>query len=152
MNRCQTLIFEDRDNRNKLVTQNRMGYKTAISEFFKFGKFWKFGDFFHILFFAKNPQKFQMFKNRIICTRQAPKECMYQFSSNSLHKQGFYNILNVKNGYFSGHLDVIQCNTTYSNLFRFLCNKRCSKVIFRVLDENRHINLCCDAKWPKSAI
>ena len=37
-------------------------------------------------------------------------------------------------------------------LFRFLCNKRCSNVIFRVLDEKPTHNMYYDAKWPKSAI
>ena len=33
---------------------------------------------------------------------------MYHVLSHSLHKRCFYSILNMKNGYFSGHLDVIQ--------------------------------------------
>ena len=58
-----------------------------------------------------------------------------QVSSNSLHKCGFYSTLNVKNGYF---FRTFGRNTMHFHifiLFRFLGNKRCSKVIFRVLYE-----------------
>ena len=55
-----------------------------------------------------------------------------EVSSNSLQKRCFYSILNVK-------LAIFGRNTMQFHifiLFRFICNKRCSKVIFRVLDEN----------------
>ena len=114
--------------------QKRISYK-SVSRFLKFWKFWKFLDFFIVFYFyqKKSPQNSKFSKKRSICTRRASKVCMYQVSSHSLHKRCFYSILIVKNGYFSGHLDVIQFHIF--SLFRFLCNKRCSKVIFRVLDE-----------------
>ena len=61
---------------------------------------------FYFYFYKKSPKNFE--KKMNICTRRASKECMYQVSSHSLHKRCFDSILNVKNGYFSGHLDVIQ--------------------------------------------
>ena len=60
---------------------------------------------------------------------------MYQVSSHSLHKHCFYSILNVKNGYFSGHLDVIQCKSIYSFYSDFYATNDVLRSFFRVLDE-----------------
>ena len=48
-NRCQSLTFKDKDDR-KMYTQKRMGYKTAIPDFWNFvnfGKFKIFSTFFY---------------------------------------------------------------------------------------------------------
>ena len=74
----------------------------------------KFFQHFFFYFSQKSPQISNFSKNRNICTRRDSKECMYQFSSTSLHKRGFYSTLNVKNGYFSGHLDVLRCISIFS--------------------------------------
>ena len=83
--------------------QKRISYKTAISDF------WNFENFENFEIFSKNPPKFKNFQKTGIYVLEKTKECMYQVSSNSLHKCGFYSTLNVKNGYFSGHLGVIPC-------------------------------------------
>ena len=103
--------------------------------FFKFWKVWKFWDSFQhfFYFFHKIPHISKFSKNRNIC--RDSKECMYHVSSNSLHKCGFYSTLNVKNDYFSGHFGRNTMHFHIFILFRFLYNKRCSNVIFRVLDE-----------------
>ena len=54
------------------------------------------------LFLQKIRPNFKTIKNRNICTRRASKECMYQVSSNSLHKRCFYSILNVTIATFQG--------------------------------------------------
>ena len=77
---------------------------------------------------------------------------MYQVSSHSLHKRCFYSILNVKNGYFSGHLDVIQCNSIYSCYSDFYPTNDVLKSFFSFWTTKRSINMCYDAKWLKSAI
>ena len=117
--------------------QKRISYKTAISDFWNFENFENFEIFstFFFYFFKKYPQISKFSKNRNICTRRDSKECMYQVSSNSLHKCGFYSTLNVKKWLL---FRAFGRNTMHFHifiLFRFLCNKRCSKVIFRVLDE-----------------
>ena len=110
--------------------------------------------FFQYFFLLKKkiPQISNFSKKRNICTRRDSKECMYQVSSNSLHKRGFYSTLNVKKWLLFRAFGRNTMHFHISILFRFLCNKRCSKVIFRVLDEkNQPINMYYDAKWPKSA-
>ena len=129
--------------------QKRISYKTTVSNFGSFENFGTFEIFEHFCFSKKkkSPQISKFSKTRNTCTRRDTKECMYKVSRNSLHKRGFYSTLNVKNGYFSGHLDFGR-NTMHFHifiLFRFLCNKRCSKVIFRVLDEkptHKHVLRC----------
>ena len=138
-NRCHALIFKDKDNRKTLVYAEKNGLQNCYLRFLKLWKYWKFWDVFqYFLSLQKIPPNFKIFKNRNTCTRKSPKNCMYQVSRNSRHKRCFYTILNVKNGYFSGYLilDAMPCNSIYPFiLFRFLCNKHGSKVIFRVLDE-----------------
>ena len=115
--------------------QKRISYKTAISDFRNFESFGNleiFSTFFII--FTKIPQISNFSKNRNTSTIRASIECMYQVSSHSLHKSCLYSILNVKNGYFSGHLDVIQCNSIYSFFFDFYATNDVL-VIFIVLDE-----------------
>ena len=95
--------------------QKRISYKIAISDFLNFENFGNFeilSTFFFI--FSKNPPKFQNFQKTGIYVLEETKECMYQVLSNSLHKRGFYSTLNVKNGYFSGHLDVLRCISIFS--------------------------------------
>ena len=101
-----------------MACAKRMGYKTIISDFrnFKIFEILRFNIFYIYIFFFKNPPKFQIFKNRNICTRRDSKECMYQVSSNYLQRRGFYSTLNVKNGYFSGHLAVVPCISIYIHL------------------------------------
>ena len=101
------------DNKKRLIYAEKNGLPNCNLGFLKFRKFWNFWDFCQnfCFIFAKKSPKFK--KKQNICTRRASKECMYQVSSNYLHKRCFYCILNVKNGYFSGHLDVIPCNSIY---------------------------------------
>ena len=92
-----------------------MGYKTSISDFEILNSLETLRFFQRFFFiFSKNSRKFKMFKKRNICNRRSSKECMFQVSSNFLQKRVFYSILNVKNGYFSGHLDLIPCISIYS--------------------------------------
>ena len=115
-NRCHTLSFKDEDNRKMPIDAEKNKLQNCYLGFLKFWKFWKFWDFFNIFFyfFKKSPKISKFSKNRNICTRRDSKECMYQVSSNSFHKCGFYSTLNVKNGYFSGHLGVIPCISIFS--------------------------------------
>ena len=114
--------------------QKRIRYKTAISDFWNFENFEVFSTFF-FYFFKKSPQISKFSKNRNICTRRDSKECMYQVSSNSLDKCGFYSTLNVKNGYFSGHLGVIPCISIFSFYSDFYATNDVLRSFFRVLDE-----------------
>ena len=113
-NHCHTLSFKDEDNRKMSVDAEKNKLQNCYLGFLKFWKFWDFFNIFFYYFFQKIPQNFKIFKNRNICTRRDSKECMYQVSSNSRHKRGFYSTLNVKNGYFSGHLDVLRCISIFS--------------------------------------
>ena len=113
-NRCRTLIFKDKDNGKRQVYSEKNLLQNCISDLLNFENFEILRFFQHFfLFLQNNPPKFQI-KKRNISTRRASKECMYQVSSNSPQKRGFYSILNVKNGFFSGHLDVIPCISIYS--------------------------------------
>ena len=82
-----TLIFKDKDNRKRLVYAEKNGLRNCYLGFLECWKFWKVGDVFNIFFFAK-----------II---QISKFIAFWF-------------LNLKNGYLSGHLDVIPCSPIYS--------------------------------------
>ena len=127
-NRCHTHSFKDEDNREMPLDAEKNKLQNWYLGVLKFWKCWKFGDFFNILFLflQKIAQISKFSKNQNTCTRRASKKCMYQVSSHSgtpqntnhrhhsLHKRCFYSILNVKNCYFSGHLDVIPCNSIYS--------------------------------------
>ena len=115
-NCCHTLSFKDEDNQKMPVDAEKNKLQNCYHRFLKFWKFWKFWDFFNIffLFFKKSPKISKFSKKQNICTRRVSKECMYQVSSNFLHKCGFYSTLNVKNDYFSGHLGVIPCISVFS--------------------------------------
>ena len=132
-NRCNTLSFKDEDNRKMPVDAKKNKLQNCYLGFSKFWKFWKFRNIFNFLFLQKKNSTFS--KKRNICTRRVSKECMYQVSSDSLHKRCFYSILNVKNGYFSGHLDVMQCNSKYSFYSDFYATNDVLRSFFRVLDE-----------------
>ena len=115
-NRCHTLSFKDEDNQKMPVDAEKNKLQKLLPRIFEILKILKILRFFQhfFLFFNKSPKISKFSKNRNICTRRDPKECMYQVSSNSLHKRGFYSTLNVKNGYFSGHLDVLRCISIFS--------------------------------------
>ena len=115
-NRCHTLSFKDEDNQKIPVDAEKNKLQNSYLGFLKFWKFWKFWDFstFFFYFFKNSPKISKFSKNRNICTRWGSEECMYQISSNSLHKCGFYSTLNVKNGFLSGHLGVIPCISRFS--------------------------------------
>ena len=131
-NRCHTLILKIKTIRRKLVWSETNGLQNRSLGFLKVWKFRKFLFSPCFLFLQKkNPQISKFSKKWDICGRRTSKECMYQVSSNSLHKGCFYSILNVKKAYFSGHLDVIPTMQFHILiLFRFLCTKWCSRVIF----------------------
>ena len=152
-NRCYTLSFKDEDKRKISVDAEKnkpQNCYLGFLNFWKFGKFWDFLNIFY--FFKKIPPKFQNFsKSRNICrTRKDFKECMYQVSSNSLINAVFTALWMWKWLLFRAYARKAMHFQIFV-IFRFLCNKRCSKVIFRLLDENRPINMYYNAKWPKSA-
>ena len=105
-NRYHTFIFKDKDKRKIFVYAEKNGLQNSYLGFLKVRKFWKFEIFQHIFYICKTSSKISKLTNRNICTRIASKECMYQVSNNSLHIRCYYSILNVKNGFFSGHFDL----------------------------------------------
>ena len=118
-NRCHTLSFKDKDNRKMPVDAEKNKLQNCYLGFVKFWKcrkFWIFSTFF---IFQKIPANFKIFKKRNLWTRRHSKECMYQVSSNSLNKCGFYSTLNLKIGYFSWHLGVIPCISIFSSYSDF---------------------------------
>ena len=111
-----------------------MGYPTAISDFWNVQSF-KNLKLISTFFGKKNPSKFQLFKKKLnICrTIRATKNTCTKFQVIP-----FINVLFIafwmKNDCFLGHLNVIPCISVYSFNSDFYATK-CSKVIFRVLDE-----------------
>ena len=106
----------------------------TISRIFEILKMLEILRFFQHFFWQLIPQITKFSEKRNICAIIASKECMYQVSSNSVQKR-FYGILNVKKMLL---FRAFGRNTMQFHIFiffLFLCNKRCSKVIFRVLDE-----------------
>ena len=118
--------------------QKRKSYEDAISDFWDFENFGNLKIYSACFFYfckKKIPQVSKFSKNRNICARLASKECMYQVSSNTLQKRCFIVFWMWKIATFQG---IWVYNTMHFHifiLFQFLCNKRCSKVIFRFLDE-----------------
>ena len=135
-NHCHTLSFKDEDNLKMPVDAEKNKLQNCCLGFFKFWKFWKFWDFFQHFIFSKNPPKFQNFqKNGIYVLGETLKNLCTKFQAISFINAVFIALWMWKKWLL---FMAFGRNTTHFHifiLFRFLCNKRCSKVIFRVLDE-----------------
>ena len=99
--------------------------------FLNFENFENFGIFstFFYYFFKKSPQISKFSKTGIYVLEETLKNVCTKFQVIPFINAVFIALWMWKNGYFSGR------NTMHFHifiLFRFLCNKRCSKVIFRV--------------------
>ena len=116
--------------------QKRISYKTAISDFWNFENFENFEIFSTFFFiFSKNTPKFQNFqKTGIYVLEETQKNVCTKFQVIPSINAVFIALWMWKWLLFR----AFGRNTMHFHifiLFRFLCNKRCSKVIFRVLDE-----------------
>ena len=102
--------------------------------------------FQHYSYFCKKIPKIQNVQKRNICARRASEECMYQVSSNSLQKRGFYSVLESENGHFSGHLNVIPCISIYSFYSDFYATNDVLKSFSHSRRKTDPINMYYDAK------
>ena len=137
-NRCHTLSFKDEDNRKMPVDAEKNKLQNCYLGFLKVWKFWKFWDFFQhffSIFFKKSP-KFQNFqKTGKYVLEETLKNVCTKFQVIPFINAVFIALLNVKNGYFSGHLGVIPCISIFSFYSDFYATNDVLRSFFRVLDE-----------------
>ena len=116
--------------------QKRISYKTVISDFWNFENFENFEIFstFFFYFFKKSPQISKFSKTGIYVLKETLKNVCTKCQVIPFINAVFIALWIEKWLLFR----AFGRNTMHFHifiLFRFLCNKRCSKVIFRVLDE-----------------
>ena len=105
------------------------------------------------ILFSKKGKIYEFSKNRGICERALSGVYVYKGSSSYLEKCPCFGVLKVENGHFHAISDDF-CIFPIFIFFRFGPFKKCSMVIFRVLDEKltqKHVSGCPNPKfsvWP----
>ena len=109
-----------------------------LSRIFEILNFLKFEIFQHFFFyFSTNPPKFQnVQKTGIYVLGESRKNVCAKFQVIPFINAVFIALWMWKMATSQG-IGRYTMHFHFSILFRFLCNKRCSKVIFRVLDEKQ---------------
>ena len=113
-NHSHTLIVNDKDNRKGLVYAEKNGLQNCYLGLLKYVTFWKFGDFFHIIFiFAKIP-KFLNFQKTGVYELEEPLKnvcTMFQVIS-------FINVVFI--AFWMWKI------VTFQGIWKIQCNSICS--------------------------